>query len=1171
MKKFCLLFSFLLFNFSAFSQCDIPSEFSGNTGASQTVMLTKAFISSLTINDSGSYVVATTDDGMVVGSSPVYGLDQTSLAVWGNDSSTDPVIDGALTGESINLSLVDGSSLYSLSLSTPISYSTNGLSIQAAGPNAVLCEVDVPSGDCSLPGFYDGNTGANMTVMLLPGVFDSLNIINEDAYISALSGDMLVGSINVYGVPQTAISVWGDDTSTSGITDGALTGASVTLQLVDGSSLYDLNTSSITYSTNGTAVISSASVSLSCGVTEILGCTNAAADNYNSDATTDDASCVITGCMESEADNYNASANNAGACNYSGCTNSLACNYDAIHNVEDGSCTYAASGYDCAGICLLDSDGDGVCDPFEVIGCVDSVGCNYNSDATDPGFCSYPSASYLDCDGNCNFDSDGDGICDENESTGCTNSLAINYNPAATDDDGSCIAPILGCTDSTASNYDGAANTDNGLCQYPGCTDASAFNYDEDANVNNGSCIAVVQGCTDASAFNYSASANTDDGSCEAVLEGCMVSGAINYNPNANTEGECIMPEAGFEIVNSNTGNNALIFIADTAFSLADGANLGAFFIDENGDSQCAGVVSWSTSGGNLIVVHGDDPNTADIDGAHGEIIWQTNIDGQGAILFAEYSGYGPENIVGSNQYVANAAYYISSFTLAIEGCMNPGYMEYNASANVDDGSCAVLYSVGLANAEAQIANLDSVISQLNVDLFNTQSALADSIYSYESQLVAMQAAWDQEVLDSVTWWSDKYNLDMINLQNSMQAIIDQMQSACDDEVDSLENELVILNQGLSDSIASYEGQLSDMQASWDADTLDYHNQLVALQASLDSTVADYQDQLSTLVDNHANAVSELNGQLAALQGQYDGAVASYEDSISTMHINWDNEVATLQAAWDAAVDQLTQDAADSAAAALALLNLTIDNYEIDLSNMETSYLGQISQLNSSYSDSISQILYEDVLEDAAYDSQISSLESDTLLLNSQISSLSNDVAGLTSDLAILNSNYDDLDSLQTETQESLDFYSDPIVIDLQQGWNMIGFQWQNSQDVALSFDTLGNSVHLVKDNNASVYWPEFGFNSLGTVEPGQGYQVRMYYSFPGFSFPELGENERLDVVPQVPDWVHDMVIPNHPNDTRSLVSVVNMLGQEVNPDDVFKGEVLLYLYSDGTVEKLIK
>ena len=113
-----------------------------------------------------------------------------------------------------------------------------------------------------------------------------------------------------------------------------------------------------------------------------------------------------------------------------------------------------------------DSDGDGVCDAFEVIGRIDSNGCNYNPDATDSGFCSYPSQTYLDCSGACINDDDGDGICNELESEGCTDETAFNYNPVATDDDGSCIAVALGCLDSSADNYDASANTDNGLCQY---------------------------------------------------------------------------------------------------------------------------------------------------------------------------------------------------------------------------------------------------------------------------------------------------------------------------------------------------------------------------------------------------------------------------------------------------------------------------------------------------------------------------------------------------------------------------------------------------------------------------------------------------------------------------------------------------------------------------------
>ena len=1137
-----------------------------------TIMLTPDFISSLTITSSDAYVVATTDDGMVVGSQPVAGISQTSLAVWGDDSST-PETDGALTGEAINLSLVDGSSLYTLTAPSPISYVTSGMSVQMGGASPELCSDGTSDGDCSFPGFFNGNTGNNMTVMLTPGVFSGLNIVNEDAYISAISDGMLVGSASVYGISQTALSVWGDDSST-GAVDGASIGSEVTLQLVDGSSLYTLTTSPepITYIVNGTQVIMSASASLSCGVTEILGCTDATADNFNADATTDDGSCMITGCMDVSADNFNASANNAGDCDYSGCTNSSACNYDPIHNVEDGSCTYADSGYDCNGVCLADADGDGVCDAFEVLGCTDPNGCNYNSDATDSGFCSYPSQSYLDCSGECINDDDGDGICNELESEGCTDETAFNYNPAATDDDGSCIAVALGCLDSSADNYDASANTDNGLCQYLGCTDESAFNFDASANVNDGSCIDVILGCMDALALNYNVAANTDDGSCIEVVSGCTDEGAINYNSNANVDdGSCIMPAAGFEIVNSNTGNNALIYIDVNAFSFNAGDNLGAFFIDENGDEQCAGVLSWDPLGGNLIVVHGDDPNTAAIDGAHGQIIWKTNIDGQAAVLFASYGTYGLEDILGNNQYAPNAAYFITGFTIAIEGCMNPGYIEFDSSANVDDGSCSSLFSDAYTNALSEIASLNLEIDDLEDDLFNAESSLGSQIFDLQGQLADTISHFNSELNALNTYWQDLYNLDMYNLEDSMQSVIDQMQADWDAQVAGLENDLAVLNQGLLDSIASYEGQLDDMQAAWDADALDYQGQLSDLQATLDATIADYQDQLSTLVDNHAFEVSELNGQIDAIQGEYDAAVISYEATIADMQVAWDAEVASMQAAWDAEVAQLSQDAAAAAAAAALLLSNTIQSYEFSLDSLEFSYENEISGINTAHNSQLEEIAYLDEQEDAAYQANIDALISDTISLNSIISELNSDIDGLNSDIDGLINDLGDLTSLQAETQASLDHYSSPITIDLQQGWNMIGFQWQNSQDVALSLAELGNSLHLIKNNSAAVYWPEFGFNSLGTVEPGQGYQVRMYYSYPGFQFPELGEGERLEVIPQVPDWVYEMEIPSHPNDIRSLVSVVNMLGQEVNPDDAFKGEVLLYLYSDGSVEKLIK
>ena len=56
-----------------------------------------------------------------------------------------------------------------------------------------------------------------------------------------------------------------------------------------------------------------------------------------------------------------------------------------------------------------------------------------------------------DCDGNCIADTDGDGICDAFEVAGCTDPAAANYDPFATDDDASCLDPI--CIDPEACNY----------------------------------------------------------------------------------------------------------------------------------------------------------------------------------------------------------------------------------------------------------------------------------------------------------------------------------------------------------------------------------------------------------------------------------------------------------------------------------------------------------------------------------------------------------------------------------------------------------------------------------------------------------------------------------------------------------------------------------------------
>ncbi len=140
-----------------------------------------------------------------------------------------------------------------------------------------------------------------------------------------------------------------------------------------------------------------------CDEQETLGCIDINACNFDADATFNDGSCEYlscTGCTNASACNYDASATiNDGGCEFTsclGCTDATACNYDADATQSDGSCTYPVPEYDCNGDCLLDTDGDGICDPFDgnFSGCMDPIACNYAPLADeDDGSCDFCSCA----------------------------------------------------------------------------------------------------------------------------------------------------------------------------------------------------------------------------------------------------------------------------------------------------------------------------------------------------------------------------------------------------------------------------------------------------------------------------------------------------------------------------------------------------------------------------------------------------------------------------------------------------------------------------------------------------------------------------------------------------------------------------------------------------------
>ena len=234
-----------------------------------------------------------------------------------------------------------------------------------------------------------------------------------------------------------------------------------------------------------------------------------------------------------------------------------------------------------------------------------------------------------------------------------------------------------------------------------------------------------------------------------------------------------------------------------------------------------------------------------------------------------------------------------------------------------------------------------------------------------------------------------------------------------------------------------------------------------------------------------------------------------------------------------------------------------IDDLKEELEDLESE--------NNSLSASQAELLMQ--LEELQVQFNQAQLNLNTALSN--VSDLQGQFDALTNENLDLQ---DEITEQQVQMEQLMDDFEngfdEPIAVDLIEGWNIIGFTRRVPMDAGASFEGIMDRIKLIKDNAANLCWPEFGFNGLGDLTPGHGYQIKVNEDVYDFVFPYV-EGQRLEMYPEVPDWAIDMA-PKHPNDTKTLVKKMNLLGQEVDSDEFRQGEVILYLFSDGTVEKVM-
>jgi hypothetical protein len=64
--------------------------------------------------------------------------------------------------------------------------------------------------------------------------------------------------------------------------------------------------------------------------------------------------------------------------------------------------------------------------------------------------------------------------------------------------------------------------------------------------------------------------------------------------------------------------------------------------------------------------------------------------------------------------------------------------------------------------------------------------------------------------------------------------------------------------------------------------------------------------------------------------------------------------------------------------------------------------------------------------------------------------------------------------------------------ITLPQGWSLIAYLRDAPHPVDQALSSVLSQLLLAKNNDGQVYWPAFGINQIGNMQPGQGYQVYM-------------------------------------------------------------------------------
>ena len=440
-----------------------------------------------------------------------------------------------------------------------------------------------------------------------------------------------------------------------------------------------------------------------CGTcTDVLGCTDNAALNYDPLATLDDASCILPGCTGTPL-------------NWTYC-------YDS--NESGGPVFVGNNATDVVSIMFNTGTFESCCDDITIYDGMDNTAAILAGPLTDvAGLTVQSTGQYLyveinsDASWSCQSGQNGgpqidaDYYCSSIGVEGCTDNTASNYDPSANLDDGSCLY----CTDNTlnantytdysgseiswnitddagsvvvtsAGNYGSYLSYDQAACLPDGCYTLNMFDSWGDGWCSAQGCVGVFT-LTDASgdtivtgglvtgessgSIDFSLNTNCD------VL-GCTDNAALNYDPLATLDdASCILPGCTGTALNwtycyDSNESGGPVFVGNNATDVVSIMfNTGTF------ESCCD----------DITIYDGMDNTAAILAGPLTDVAGLT-VQSTGQYLYVEINSDASWSCQsGQNGGPQIDADYYCSY-IEVEGCIDTSACNYDSGANTDDGSC---------------------------------------------------------------------------------------------------------------------------------------------------------------------------------------------------------------------------------------------------------------------------------------------------------------------------------------------------------------------------------------------------------------------------------------------------------------------------------------------------